>query len=194
MKPRYVPLLRRRREGLTDYRARRRAITSQRPLLVVRVSNKNISAQFVKPTVKGDLVLSATHSKELAKLGWRGSSKSTPACYLVGLLAGKKAAVKGVKEAVVYNGVVPFISGSRIAAVEKGVTDAGVTVPAGEEAFPGEDRLSGKDIADFAAKLAAEDKDAYTRSFSALLKSGFKPESYPSEFAKAKSAASEGVR
>jgi large subunit ribosomal protein L18 len=89
--PTHVPLLRRRREGVTDYRARKRAITSQKPLLVIRVSNKNVSSQFVKPTVKGDVVLSASHSKELAKLGWRGSAKSTPACYLLGLLAGKKA-------------------------------------------------------------------------------------------------------
>ncbi len=158
----------------------------------MRVSNKNVSAQFVKPTVKGDLVLSSSHSKELAKFGWLGSSKATPSCYLLGLLAGKKALAAGVKEAVVYNGLVPFIAGSRIAALLKGVVDAGVSVPAGEEAFPSEDRLTGKSIADYATKLASEDKDTYNRSFSALLKSGFKPEGYPSAFAKAKAAVLEG--
>lgn len=182
----HVPLLRRRREGVTDYRARKRAITSQMPLLVIRISNKNVSSQFVKPTVKGDVVLSASHSKELAKLGWHGSAKSTPACYLLGLLAGKKALAAGVKEAVVYNGVVPFIRGSRVAALLKGVVDAGVQVPVGEEAFPDADRLSGKSIADYATKLASEDKEAYARSFSALLKGGFNPEGYPSEFEKVK--------
>jgi large subunit ribosomal protein L18 len=186
----YVPLLRRRREGVTDYRARKRAITSQRPLLVIRVSNKNVSSQFVKPTVKGDVVLSASHSKELAKLGWHGSAKSTPACYLLGLLAGKKALAAGVNEAVAYNGLVPFIRGSRVAALLKGVVDAGVQVPVGEEAFPDADRLSGKSIADFATRLSGEDKDAYSRSFSALLKGGFRPESYPAEFEKVKAAIS----
>ena len=184
----HVPLLRRRREGVTDYRARKRAITSQKPLLVVRISNKNVYSQFVRPTVKGDVVLSSTHSKELAKLGWHGSAKSTPACYLLGLLAGKKALAAGVKEAVAYNGIAPFIRGSRVAALLKGVQDAGVSVPVGEEAFPDEGRLSGKSIADYAGKLSAEDKEAYQRSFSALLKAGFKPEDYPAEFEKTKTA------
>jgi len=188
VKSTYVPLLRRRREGVTDYRARKRAVTSQLPLLVVRISNKNVSSQFVKPTARGDVVLSAAHSKELAKVGWHGSSKSTPACYLLGLLAGKKALAAGVKEAVAYNGLVPFIRGSRVAALLKGVVDAGVEVPVGDEAFPSEDRLSGKSISDYATRLAAEDKDAYSRGFSALIKRGFKPEAYPAEFEKAKAA------
>jgi large subunit ribosomal protein L18 len=171
---------------MTDYRARKRAITSLRPLLVVRISNKNVSSQFVKPTVKGDVVLSSAHSKELSKLGWKGSSKSTPACYLLGLLAGKKALSSGVKEAVVYNGLVPFIRGSRIAAFLKGVIDAGVSVPVGEEAFPSEERLTGKSIAEYATRLSSEDKGAYERSYSALLKEGFKPEEYPTQFEKMK--------
>jgi large subunit ribosomal protein L18 len=184
----HVPLLRRRREGVTDYRARKRAITSQKPLLVVRISNKNVSSQFVRPTAKGDVVLSSAHSKELVKLGWRGSRKSTPACYLLGLLAGKKAAKAGVKEAVAYSGLIPFIAGSRVAALLKGVLDAGVVVPVGEEAFPSEERMTGKSISEYAAKLASEDRDTYTRSFSALLKGGFKPEDYPVEFEKVKAA------
>ncbi len=182
----HVPLLKRRREGITDYRARKRAITSLRPLLVVRISNKNVSSQFVKPTVKGDVVLSSAHSKELSKLGWKGSPKSTPACYLLGLLAGKKALSSGVKEAVVYNGLVPFIRGSRIAAFLKGVIDAGVSVPVGEEAFPSDERLTGKTIAEYATRLYSEDKGAYERSYSALLKEGFKPEEYPTQFEKLK--------
>ena len=184
----YVPLLRRRREGVTDYRARRRAITSEKPLLVIRISNKNVSSQFVKPTVKGDVVLSATHSKELVKKGWHGSAKSTPACYLLGLLAGKKALAAGVKEAVAYNGLVPFIKGSRVAALLKGVVDAGVRVPVGEEALPDAERLAGKSIADYATKLAADDREAYEKSFSALLRGGFKPEDYPAEYEKVKAA------
>ena len=188
MTPFHVPTLRRRREGVTDYRARKRAITSQKPLLVVRVSNKNVTSQFVRPTVKGDVVLSSAHSKELTKLGWKGSSKSTPACYLLGLLAGKKAIKAGVKEAVAYNGLVPFIAGSRIAALLKGVVDAGVSVPVGEEAFPSEERMTGKSISDYAAKLAGEDREAYAKSFSRLVKAGFNPEDYPAEFEKLKAS------
>lgn len=194
MMPGYVPLLRRRREGTTDFRARRKAITSRRPLLVVRITNKNMTAQFVKPTAKGDVVLSSSHTKELVKIGWLGSVKSTPASYLLGLLAGKKALAAGVKEAVVYSGVNPFIRGSRTAAVVKGVADAGVAVPVGEEAFPSEERLSGKTIAEFASKLAAEDEGTYSRVFSRLIKAGFKPEGYAEQFEKTKARISEAQK
>lgn len=180
----YVPVPRRRREGLTDFRARKKAITSHSPLLVVRVSNKNVSSQFVVPKVKGDEVLSSAHSKQLSKLGWSGSSKSTPACYLLGLFAGKKAQSKGVKEAVLYNGLVPFIRGSRIAAFVKGVVDSGVSISVDKEVFPSEERLTGKTISEFAAGLAGADKEAYRARFSALIKGGFRPEDYPAQFEK----------
>jgi len=184
----YVPLLRRRREGVTDYRARMRAVTSHRVLLVVRVSNKNVSSQFVVPKVNGDNVVSSAHSRELVKLGWHGSLKSTPACYLLGMLAGKKALEEGVKGAVLYNGLAPFVKGGRISALVKGVVDAGIEVPVGEEAFPSQDRLSGKTIADYASKLSAESKGVSQKGFSALLKSGFNPEQYPEQFERVRTA------
>jgi large subunit ribosomal protein L18 len=188
----YVPLMRRRREGVTDYRSRKRAITSRATLLVVRISNKNVAAQFVTPRVGGDVVVSSAHSRQLRKFGWKGSLKSTPACYLLGMLAGKKAGEKGVKEAVLYNGVEPFVRGARVAAFVKGITDAGVEVPMGEEAFPSAERLSGKTIADYAAKLSAEDRKLHDRFFSALLKQGFKPEDYPAHFEEVKASISGG--
>jgi large subunit ribosomal protein L18 len=184
----YVPLLRRRREGVTDYRSRKRAVTSMSTLLVFRVSNKNVASQFIAPKVGGDVVITSSHSRELRKLGWKGSLKSTPACYLLGVLAGKKAVKKGVKEAVLYNGVEPFVKGGRISAFAKGIVDAGVKVPLGEEALPSDERISGRDIAEFAKKLASEDRSAYEKRFSALLRGGFTPESYPEHFGKVKSA------
>ncbi len=184
----HVPLLRRRRQGVTDYRSRKRAVTSHKALLVVRISNKNVSSQFVMPEVKGDVVVASAHSRELLKLGWRGSLKSTPACYLLGMLAGKKALQKGVKEAVLYNGLSPFIRGGRVGAFAKGVVDAGVNVPVGEEAFPSAERLSGETIAEYGAKLSAESRESYERSFSRLLKEGFRPEEYPDNFEKTKAA------
>jgi large subunit ribosomal protein L18 len=190
----HVPLLRRRREGVTDFRARKKAVSSQSPLLVVRVSNKNVSSQFVVPKVKGDEVLSSAHSRQLRKLGWTGSGKSTPACYLLGLFAGKKAQSKGVKEAVLYNGLIPFIRGSRIAAFVKGVVDSGVAMTVDQEVFPSEDRLTGKTISEYAAGLAKEDKEAYKARFSALIKAGFKPEEYPAQFEKTKAAINAGAK
>lgn len=190
----HTPIQRRRRSGLTDYHSRRRAIASQGTLLVVRVSDKNVSSQFLRPRVQGDQVIASAHSKELTKLGWKGSPKSTPACYMLGLLAGKKAVAKGVKYAVLYTGVTPFVRGSRTAAFVKGVMEAGVNVPFGEKALPGEERLSGKAIADYASRLAGENKELYERRFSALLRAGFRPEDYPASVAKMKATIVGGAK
>jgi len=190
----YVPLLRRRREGVTDYRSRKRAITSHRVLLVVRISNKNVTSQFVVPMANGDTVVASAHSRELLKLGWHGSLKSTPACYLLGMLAGKKALANGIKEAVLYNGLAPFVQGGRVGALVKGVVEAGVAVPVGDEAFPSEERLTGKTIADYATKLSTESKEAYDKGFAGLLKEGFRPEEYPAQFEKMKAAIARGKK
>jgi large subunit ribosomal protein L18 len=159
-------------------------------LLVVRVSNRNVSSQFVVPQANGDAVVASAHSRELLKLGWHGSLKSTPTCYLLGMLAGKKALAKGVRAAVLYNGLTPFIKGGRVGALVKGVVEAGVAVPVGEEAFPSEERLVGKTIADYASKLSAESKEAYEKGFGRLLKDGFRPEEYPAQFERMKTVIS----
>jgi large subunit ribosomal protein L18 len=174
----YVPVFRRRRIGATDYRARKKIITSSVPLLAVRVSSKNVSAQFVRPKVGGDEVLSAAHSRNLKKLGWNGSPKSVPACYLLGLLAGKKAREGGVEKAFLYSGLSRFVNGSRVAAVVKGVKDSGIEIPMSDEAVPSEDRLTGKVAAEYAKSLLAGDKEKYSRVYSGLLRTGFKPEAY----------------
>jgi large subunit ribosomal protein L18 len=104
------------------------------------------------------------------------------------MLAGRKALTKGVKEAVLYNGLAPFVRGGRIGALVKGIVEAGVKVPVGEEAFPSGERLTGKTIADYASKLSLESKEAYEKSFARLLKGGFNPEEYPAQFEKVKAA------
>jgi len=175
----YVPIYRRRRMGATDYRARKKMITSSVPLLAVRISSKNVTAQFIRPKTEGDEVVSSAHSRNLKKLGWKGSSKSIPACYLLGLLAGKRAKESGVEKAYLYNGLSLFVNGSRIAALVKGVKDAGVDVPMSDEAVPSEERITGKPTADYAKSLLADDKEKYSRVFSGLIKTGFKPEEYP---------------
>jgi large subunit ribosomal protein L18 len=174
----YVPLYRRRRDGATDYRARKKMITSAVPLLAVRVSSKNVSAQFIRPKAEGDEVLSSAHSRNLKKLGWKGSTKSVPACYLLGLLAGERAKDHGVEKAYLYNGLSLFVNGSRVSALVKGVKDAGVDVPMSEDAVPSEDRITGKATAEYAKALLADNKEKYSRVFSGLLRAGFKPEEY----------------
>jgi large subunit ribosomal protein L18 len=177
-KHKYVPIYRRRRMGATDYRARKKIITSSVPLLAVRVSSKNVSVQFIRPKAEGDQVLSSAHSRNLKKLGWDGSSKSVPACYLLGLLAGRRAKEHGVEKAYLYNGLSLFVNGSRVSALVKGVKDAGVEVPMSDDVAPSADRISGKTTAEYAKSLLAEDKEKYSRLFSGMIRTGFKPEEY----------------
>jgi large subunit ribosomal protein L18 len=63
-----------------------------------------------------------------------------------------------------------------------------VAVPVGEEAFPSEERLTGRTIADYASKLSAENKEANEKGFGRLRKEGFRPEEYPAQFEKVKAA------
>lgn len=142
--PRTRVPFRRRREGKTDYRRRLALLRSQETRLVVRRTNANVIVQFVDWTQTGDEVKATAVAQELAKLGWEGSAKNTPAAYLTGLLAGKRAAAAGVESAVLDMGRRPPTKGSRIFAALKGVKDAGIEVAAGnDEIYPSEERMNG---------------------------------------------------
>ena len=175
---------RRRREGKTNYRRRKRAILSKKPLLYVFISNKNIYAQIIKPEIGGDKVLASASSKDLAKMGWKFGGKNLPTAYLVGLLIGKKAKEAGIKEAILYTGVKRFVAGSRVAAVVKGAIDYGLKVPFGEEAAPNEDRILGKHIVEYYNALKESDPEAAKKRFSVLSSKGI--ENLPEEVEKFK--------
>jgi len=72
---------------------------------------------------------------------------------LTGVLIGKRALEKGVKEAILDSGLYPSTKGSRIYAVVKGALDAGLKVPVGEEVLPSEDRIKGLHIANYLQKF-----------------------------------------
>lgn len=141
--PRTRVPFRRRREGRTDYRARLGLLKSGETRLVVRRTNGNVIVQFVDWGETGDAVRATAVGLELAKMGWEGSAKSTPAAYLTGLLAGRRAMEHGIDAAVLDMGRHAAVKGSKVFAALKGVVDAGVHVPHGEDIFPGEDRLTG---------------------------------------------------
>ena len=142
--PRTRVPFRRRREGRTNYRSRLALLKSGETRLVVRRTNGNVIVQFVDWTKTGDAVKATAVAQELAKLGWQGSPKNTPAAYLTGLLAGKRAAAAGVEAAVLDIGRRPPTKGSRVFAALKGVLDAGIDVAHGDESiYPSEERLNG---------------------------------------------------
>jgi large subunit ribosomal protein L18 len=142
--PRTRVPFRRRREGRTDYRKRLALLRSGETRLVVRRTSQNIIVQFVDWSNEGDAVQATAVAQELKKLGWEGSPKNTPAAYLTGLLAGKRAAAAGVESAVLDIGRHVPSKGSKVFAALKGVQDAGIEVAAGDdEIYPDEERLTG---------------------------------------------------
>ena len=140
----YSEILRRSREGKTNYKRRRNLLMGRRDFVTVHISNENTLVQIHKPELSGDKILSSAHSRYLLGKGWKGSRKSIPAAYLTGYLAGKKALGKGVKSAVLYTGTSRYTQ--RIAAALKGILDAGIDAPTDEETFPSEDRINGKHL------------------------------------------------
>jgi len=142
--PRYHVKPRRRREGKTDYRQRFRLLKSRKIRMVVRKSLKNTQIQFVEYKEKGDNILATANSKELvSKYNWKYSTSNTPAAYLTGILAGKRAKDKGIGECILDMGRYVPVTGSTVFASLKGAIDAGVNCPMNEEKIPDEERLMG---------------------------------------------------
>ena len=130
----YSKILKRIRSEKTNYKKRKIMLMSKRDFISINVSNENTQVQIVKPA----------HSRFLIKDGWKGSRKNIPAAYLTGYFAGKKAISKGVNNAIVYSGTRKYTQ--RMAAVVKGVVDAGLEVPSDEETFPPIERINGEHL------------------------------------------------
>lgn len=145
--PRYHVKPRRQREGKTDYRKRLKLLRSRKTRMVVRKSLKNTQVQFVEYHESGDNIVASAISKELvSKYKWKYSASTTPAAYLTGILAGKRAKDKGINECVLDVGRYLPVTGSKIFASLKGALDAGVDCPHNEEKLPNEDRIMGKHL------------------------------------------------
>lgn len=94
---RYQVKFRRRREGKTDYRQRKRLCTqdknkyqSPKYRLVVRFTNKFVICQIVYAQIDGDRVLCAASSAELPKYGLKVGLKNYAAAYCTGLLVARR--------------------------------------------------------------------------------------------------------
>jgi len=182
---RYCVQLRRRKEGKTDYKARKALVISGKPRLVVRNTLKNVIAQIIVAKPHGDEVLVSAHSRELKKYEWKAHAGNLPSAYLTGLLCGLKAKTQGVKEVILDIGLHSPSKGARVFAMLKGVLDAGVHVPHSEEKLPDEKRIEGEHIAQYAESLASNPEE-YQSKFSKYLEQKLPPESLPKHFAKVK--------
>lgn len=142
--PRYHVKPRRYRERKTDYRLRLKLLRSKKPRIVVRKSLKATRVQFVEYDSQGDKILVSAISNELIKeYGWKHSVATTPAAYLTGVLAGKRAKDKGINQGVLDIGLYHPTAGSKMFASLKGILDAGIKCPHDKEMLPKEDRIHG---------------------------------------------------
>lgn len=154
---------RRKRDNKTNYYKRLNLLKTSKPRLVIRVSTNNVLIQVVKFNTIGDEILVSSRSKDLLEMGWKHNQKNLPACYLTGLILGKKAKENNVTQAVVDFGFqTSKVKGTRIYAILKGVIDGGLDVPVGEEVFPTNERLSGSHIAKYVKKSENIEKDFET--------------------------------
>jgi len=146
--PRYSVDFRRRRKGKTNYAKRKKLLVKQVPRLVVRKSNKYITAHITSYDAVGDKTSVFARSSELKKLGWKYSCKNLSAAYLTGLLIGKKAIKAGVKEVILDLGLYTITKGSRLFSMLKGAVDAGLKISHDPKMFPSEERITGKHISE----------------------------------------------
>lgn len=133
----------RRRNQETDYQQRRKLLKSGKPRVVVRTSNKHTKVHLSFYNEEGDENKYFTSTEELEEFGWENHTGNLPAAYLAGYLLGVKAEEK---EAILDIGLQEYKQGNRVFAAVKGMKDAGLDVPAGEEAFPSEERMRGQHI------------------------------------------------
>ena len=145
--PRYFVPFRRRREGKTDYYQRTRLIVADVPRMVVRKTNRHIIVQLVTAELDGDRTLVAANSAELEKYGYKGSTSSTPAAYLTGMLFAVKAKKAKQESAILDIGLNRATPGARVFAALKGAVEAGLAIPHGEEILPSDERAKGAHIA-----------------------------------------------
>uniref|UniRef100_A0A7S4JQQ7 Large ribosomal subunit protein uL18 C-terminal eukaryotes domain-containing protein n=1 Tax=Odontella aurita TaxID=265563 RepID=A0A7S4JQQ7_9STRA len=98
---RYQVKYRRRREGKTDYRQRRKLCTqaknkyqSPKYRLVVRFTNKQVICQIAYALIDGDRILAQASSLELPRYGLSVGLKNYAAAYCTGLLVARRVLQK----------------------------------------------------------------------------------------------------
>lgn len=94
---RYQVKFKRRREGRTDYQARKRLIfqdknkyNTPKYRLIVRLSNRNITCQIAYARIEGDRIVCAAYSHELPKYGIKVGLTNYAAAYCTGLLLARR--------------------------------------------------------------------------------------------------------
>jgi len=107
---RFQVKFKRRRQGKTDYYARKRLTVqdknkynSPKYRLVVRFTNKDVIAQFVYSRIVGDVVVCSAYAHELPKYGIKTGLTNYAAAYATGLLLARRQ-LKNLSLDSIYKG------------------------------------------------------------------------------------------
>lgn len=98
---RYQVKFRRRREGKTDYYARKRLVVQDKNKyntpkyrMIVRISNKDICCQVAYARLEGDKIIESAYSHELPQYGVKVGLTNYAAAYCTGLLLARRVLKK----------------------------------------------------------------------------------------------------
>uniref|UniRef100_S4RAQ9 Ribosomal protein L5a n=1 Tax=Petromyzon marinus TaxID=7757 RepID=S4RAQ9_PETMA len=162
---RYQVKFKRRREGKTDYFARKRLIVQDKNKyntpkyrLIVRLTNRDVICQVAYAKIEGDVMVCAAYSHELSKYGITVGLTNYAAAFTCYLDAG----------------LTRTTTGNKVFGALKGAVDGGLSIPHSTKRFPGYDSESkefnadvhrkhilGVNVADYMRSLMENDEDAY---------------------------------
>jgi large subunit ribosomal protein L5e len=107
---RYQPKFKRRRQGKTDYYARKRLTVQDKNKyntpkyrLIVRFTNKDVIAQIAYSRIEGDVIVCAAYAHELPQYGIKLGLTNYAAAYATGLLLARRH-LKSLKLDGIYKG------------------------------------------------------------------------------------------
>lgn len=114
---RFQVKFRRRREGRTDYYARRRLVVQDKNKyntpkyrMIVRFTNKDICCQIAYARIEGDVIVCAAYSHELPNYGIKVGLTNYAAAYCTGLLLARRL-LKKFKLDTIYQGCTEVTGG-----------------------------------------------------------------------------------
>merc|ERR1712134_245294 len=202
---RYQTKFRRRREGKTDYQARKglcaqykNKFNTPKYRMIVRSTNKDVVCQIAYSRMQGDIIVAAAYSHELPRYGLSVGLKN----YKLDELYVGQAEADGEEYNVepVDDGPRPFrcfldvglnrtTTGNKVFGALKGALDGGLDIPHNNKRFPGFDDESkefdaethcgyifGSNIKDYMEALKEENDETYAKQFSKYIKEGIEPD------------------
>ncbi|KAG7513730.1 60S ribosomal protein L5 [Solea senegalensis] len=184
---RYQVKFRRRREGKTDFFARKRLVVQDKNKyntpkyrMIVRFSNRDIVCQLL-------------NKFGLDKV-YEGQVEVTGDEFNVESIDGQPGAFSCYLDA----GLARTTTGNKVFGALKGAVDGGLSIPHSTKRFPGYDTESkefnaevhrkhilGINISEYMSYLMEEDEDAYKKQFSRFIKNGVAPDAIEEMYKKA---------